>query len=405
MPHRVGDGRVSPVERWAWRAIALNAGLGLVHALVAAASGSLAVAAELAHNGADLVAAVAVLIGVKLATRTTPRFPYGLHKVENLVAAGVAGLVFLTAYEIVRRALAGGGAPAEVDAWMVAVVVLTTAAPLLFSHFELRVARAEGSPALVAQAREYRVHVATTGLVLVALVASWVDAPIDRAAAVVIAGVVVKTGWDLLSDAMRVLLDASLDRHTLADIERTIAGDVAVSEVTWVTGRNAGRFRFVEAGVALRVSGLEVAEAAMRRIEASVRAAVPHLDRIVLQVEPPATPYVRYAVPLTDRVGMVSEHFGQAPCFALVLVERADGAVHDQEIVDNPHRGVARGKGLRVAEWLVSLNVDVVVTREPLAGKGPGHVLGEAGIEVRTSDAATLAEVLGTPGPGGAAGW
>jgi hypothetical protein len=232
----------------------------------------------------------------------------------------------------------------------------------------------------VAQAREYRDHVATTGLVLVALVASWVEAPIDRAAAVVIAGVVVKTRWDLLSDAMRVLLDASLDRHTLADIERTIAGDVAVSEVTWVTGRNAGRFRFVEAGVALRVRGLEVAEAAVRPIEASVRAAVPNVDRIVLQVEPPATPYVRYAVPLTDPLGTVSEHFGQAPCFALVLVERADAAVLDQEIVDNPHRGVVRGKGLPVAEWLVSLNTDVVVTREPLA------------------------EVLGTPGQCGVAG-
>ena len=39
---QVGAGRVSPIERWAWRAIVLNTGLGLVHACP---SGSLAVAA------------------------------------------------------------------------------------------------------------------------------------------------------------------------------------------------------------------------------------------------------------------------------------------------------------------------------------------------------------------------
>jgi divalent metal cation (Fe/Co/Zn/Cd) transporter len=42
---------------------------------------------------------------------------------------------------------------------------------------------------------------------------------------------VVKTGWDLLRDAMRVLLDASLDAGTLAAIRKTIHADPAMTEI------------------------------------------------------------------------------------------------------------------------------------------------------------------------------
>jgi len=55
------------VERWGWYSVALNVLLAGLHAVIATASGSLAVAAELIHNLIDLAAAVAVLAGLKLA--------------------------------------------------------------------------------------------------------------------------------------------------------------------------------------------------------------------------------------------------------------------------------------------------------------------------------------------------
>ena len=54
-------------------------------ASIAAASGSLAVAAEMVHNLVDLVASVTVLAGVKISEREGRAFAYGLHKVENVV--------------------------------------------------------------------------------------------------------------------------------------------------------------------------------------------------------------------------------------------------------------------------------------------------------------------------------
>ena len=382
------------LERWGWCSLALSVLLAAVHGAIAATSGSLAVTAELIHNLGDLLAAAAVLLGLRLASRRSRSFPYGLYKVENLVAAGLAGMIFVSAYEIARTALFAPGAPVQADGWMLAALVATTVLPLAFSRAELRAGRAANSPALIADAKEYRVHFLTTGLVFGALLSEWAGAPLDRIAALFIVVAVVKTGWDLLRDAMRVLLDVSLDGEALGRVRECIHGDPAVVDVPWITGRSAGRFRFVEAGVALRVAELGKAEAAVRRIEASVRASVPHVERVLLHVEAPASPNVRHALPLADPAGTLSEHFGGAPLFAIVTVRRADGGIEEQRVLPNPHQTAEKAKGIRVAEWLVEQKVDAVWVREDLHAKGPEYVLRDAGIDVRTTDRRTLGEAL-----------
>jgi cation diffusion facilitator family transporter len=310
------------------------------------------------------------------------------------VAAGLAVMVFVSAYEIAREALVASRTAVQTDAWMLLALVATVLIPLAFARAELRAGRAANSPALIADAREYQVHVFTTGLAFVALLSQWVGVPLDRIAALFIVVAVVKTGWDLLHDAMRVLLDASLDAETLSRVRECIHSDPAVSEVPWVMGRNAGRFRFVEAGVALRVAAVSQAEAAVRRIEASVRASVPHVERALIHVESPHSRHVRYAVPLDDPEGTISAHFGAAQSFAIVTVRRADGGIEERRIVPNPHPTAEKARGIRVAEWLVGQKVDVVLMREDVRGKGPGYVLRDAGVDMRITDRARLDEAL-----------
>ena len=382
------------LERWAWYSVALSAVLAALHAVIAGASGSLAVTAELIHNIVDLAAAVAVLAGIKLATRKSKEFPYGLYKLENLAALGLAAMIFVSAYEIARDALLAPATVVRAEGWMLVALAATGALPLVFGHFELRAGRSANSPALIADAKEYRVHVFTTGLAFAALASQWTGIALDRGAALVIVVVVAWTGWGLLRDAMRVLLDASLDAAALLQIRAVIGADPAVTEIKWLTGRNAGRFRFVEAGVALRVAGLEKVETAVRRIEAGVRAAVPHLERVLVHAESAASPHVRYAVPLDDPAGTLSRHFGEAPFFALVTLRRANGGIEEQRVVANPHQTLKKAKGIRVAEWLVAQKIDAVILKEDVRGKGPEYVFRDAGVELRRTDAKRLAEAL-----------
>ncbi len=386
--------KVMNIERWGWYSIGVNVVLAAINLIIAAASGSLAVEAEMVHNIVDLLAAIGVLIGLKLSTRKSKVFPYGLYKLENVIAVVLAGMVFFTAYEIAHDAIFAPTRLATVDPWMLGGVVLATVIPLVFSHFELRAGRAANSPALIADAKEYRTHVFTTGTVFAALLAQWFDFPLDRVAALVIVVAIGKTGWDLLSDGMRVLLDASLDPDTILRIREIITAEPVVAELKWVTGRNAGRFRFVEAEVTLRIRDLEKAEATTRHIETQIRQAVPYVERVLIHAEPMERTYLRYAVPLADPDGTISEHLGEAPYFALVTVRLADGAIEEQQVVANPHKDLERAKGIRVAEWLVDQKVDVVLLKEKLRGKGPVYVFGDAGIEMQETEAVTLSDAL-----------
>jgi len=382
------------IERWGWYSIAVNVILAAINLVIAAASGSLAVEAEMVHNLVDLLTAVGVLIGLKLSTRKSKTFPYGLYKLENVVTVVLAVMIFFTAYEIAQDAIFTPTRQATVDPWMLAGVIVATVIPLVFSHFELRAAQEANSPSLIAEAKEYRVHVFTSGLVFAALLAQWFDFPLDRVAALVIVVAIGKTGWDLLSDGMRVLLDASLDTDTILQIREIIAAEPTVAELKWVTGRNAGRFRFVEAEVTLRVRDLGKAETATRRIEAQIRQAVPYVERVLLHAEPVERTHLCYAVPLADPSGAISDHFGEAPYFALVTVHLAEGAVEEQQIIANPYKDVEKAKGIRVAEWLVVQKVDVVLLKESLRGRGPVYVFGDAGVEMQETAAATLMEAL-----------
>lgn len=386
--------RAVNVERWGWYSIGINVVLVAINLVIALSSGSLAVEAEMVHNLVDLLTAIGVLIGLKLSTRKSKAFPYGLYKLENVVTVVLAGMIFFTAYEIARDAIFAPARQATVDPWMLGGVVIATVIPLVFSHFELRVGQAANSPALIADAKEYRTHVFTTGTVFAALLAQWFDFPLDRVAALVIVVAIGKTGWDLLSDGMRVLLDASLDADTILRIREIITAEPTVAELKWVTGRNAGRFRFVEAEITLRVRDLEKAETTTRHIETQILQAVPHVERVLIHAEPMERTHLRYAVPLADPDGTISEHLGEAPYFALVTVRLADGAIEEQQIVANPHKHLERAKGIQVAEWLVDQKADVVLMKESLRGKGPIYVFGDAGVEMQETEATALSEAL-----------
>ena len=388
--------------RVAWASIAINIFLSLLNLAIAAASGSLAVAAEMVHNLVDLVASVAVLAGVKISERESRTFPYGLYKVENVVAVGVAILIFFTGYEIAKEAIFAEPGATTVNGWMLAGVALSAVIPLAFSVYEMRVGRELNSPSLMADAQEYRAHVFSSGVVFLALVGQMIGYPVDRYAALVIVVLIAKTGWELLADGMRVLLDASLDAETLDQVRAIIEAEPTVTEVRWVVGRNAGRYRFLEADLALRVDDLEKAHAVSQRLEKAIREQVPHVERVLIHYEPQVRTHLRYAVPMADAGSTVSEHFGESPYFALVTVRLAGAqargelgrAVERQEMLANPHQAVEKAKGIRVAEWLVGLKADVVLLREDVHGKGPAYVFADAGIETRLTQAATLVEAI-----------
>jgi cation diffusion facilitator family transporter len=380
--------------RVGWYSLVVNTALFALNLTMAAFSGSLALTAETAHNMLDLIASVSVLAGLTLSQRKSRAFPYGLYKVENVVAVFIALTTFFTGYEIAKEALLAPSHAPDVRPVMLAGVLVAAAIPLAFSQYELRVGRAFNSPSLIADATEFRAHLLSSGIVFAALAGQLLGFPLDRLAALVIVVWIAYAGWGLLVDGMRVLLDASVDMETLNTVRALITAQPEVANVKSLTGRDSGRYRFIEVEVTLRVSDLARAHQIATAFEKTILAEVPRVERVLIHTEPAARDHVRVAVPLATRNGAVAAEFGSAPFFALFDLRVADGGVEHQEIAPNPAASESKGRGLKVAEWLIAQRADVALARETLEGKGPGYALLAAGVEIAYADATTLDAAL-----------
>ncbi|MFP4429413.1 MAG: NifB/NifX family molybdenum-iron cluster-binding protein, partial [Desulfovermiculus sp.] len=119
-----------------------------------------------------------------------------------------------------------------------------------------------------------------------------------------------------------------------------------------------------------------------------------HVHSVVVHFQPQPAYRLRTAIPMQDMAGTISHHFGEAPYFALVDIQRQDRSIEQQNIVSNPYQNIERGKGIKVAEWLVEQKTDQVWVREDIKNKGPGYVFANAGIDVQQVNHETLIDVL-----------
>lgn len=78
----------------------------------------------------------------------------------------------------------------------------------------------------------------------------------------------------------------------------------------------------------------------------------------------------------------------------LCKVRNADNVVEERHIAENPHRELEKGKGIKVAEWLVSRQIDEIRLREMVRHKGPAYVFADAGLSVVQTGALRLDRVM-----------
>jgi len=357
-------------------------------------TGSLALRADAIHSGVDVLGSLALIIGLLISNRKSKNFPYGLYKVENVVAVIISLLLFLAAYEIISEAFSRSEAVVEYPWWVLLVVGLVVLAPFLFSRYEASVGKRWHSPSLVADAGHFKADVLSSLVVFFGLVGQRLGFPLDRVAAAIVALFIGYAAWGLLATSMRVLLDASIGRDMLDQIRSLVEAEPAVAVVKSIAGRNSGRYVFVEVDVTLRLPDLKRAHQISERIEGSIKSAVPNVDTVLVHYAPQDKTWFRYAVALAARSGEVSEHFGESPYFAIVDIDAATRLVRRQEMVANPYAGLEKGKGIKVAQLLLTYKPDFVVCRDSLSGKGPGYAFAEAGTQAVQTEARCLDDFL-----------
>lgn len=370
-------------EKTAWLSIVVNLLLVAIKTAVALISGSLAVTADAVHSLSDVISSAIILIGIKISERHAPGFPYGLYKVENLVALGTSFLIFFAGFEIIKTVLSGSSNPFPSHIPLaVGGISITILITWLFSRYELQVGTATGSPSLIADARHVRVDMLSSMLILMALVGSGVGLAIDKYAAVIVVVFIARSAFTILVDSIRVLLDASLDYKSMDRIREIVLADPRVAEIKDIWARNAGRYKFIELDLVLRVRELEKGHRLSEEIENRVKMEISQVDRVLIHFQARELGVNTIGIPLTEDRLTISEHFGEAPFFRLLKLQRAGGDVIEEQIFDNPFLDEKKAKGIKVAQWLLEKGIDVLISTHDQSGKGPGFVLGNGGAEI-----------------------
>lgn len=369
-------------ERVAWLSILFNLVLVGIKASLALLSGSIAVRADALHSLTDVLSSVFILIGIKISKRSSRAFPYGLYKVENLVALATSMLIVFAGYEILKEVLSGQlSLPTNIPVTITGIVA-TIILAWLFSRYELKIGLQTNSPSLVADSRHILTDVLSSLVILAALAGSAIGFALDRYAAVIVVLFIGRSALAIFLDSVRVLLDASLDYTTLNKIRQLVLADSRVLAINELWARNAGRFKFVELDITLRVKELQKGHLISEELENRIKHEISQVDRVLIHYQPQTPKHLTYAIPIAGDKQTISVHFGEAPFFRLCSLNSSGGDVVKEHVLTNPYLREDKAKGIKVAKWLLENGIDILLTLQDQSGKGPGFVLGNAGAEI-----------------------
>jgi len=363
-------------------------------------SGSIALIADAIHSLTDVISSIGVFIGLKISSRKpTKEFPYGFYKAENIVSLFLALAIFYAGYEIILTSVEKFGTVILTNVpFAIAAALTSLIVTLLLSRYKLKVGRELNSPSLIADGKHTQADTYASTAVLLGLMGYYFGfSSLDSIAGVLVSVFIFRAGYEILKDAIKVLLDASIGYEGLSRI-REIASEIyGVRKINTLKARSSGKFMFVELEIETNLKDLERAHQLSNRIEEQVKSEIKNVDRVIVHMEPEEKEFVRYAVPCTENNGMrskVSGHFGEAEYFCLFNIRTADNELTDMQFLKNPYRTLEKRKGLKAAELLVTKKIDKLITKESIAQKSAFYVFEDAYVEFAETDADTIGEIV-----------
>jgi cation diffusion facilitator family transporter len=365
--------------------IGLNLSLAAGKGVAGVLSSSTALIGDAIHSGTDVLASIAAFVGLWVAGREHPSFPYGLYKAETVATLVTSVAVIVAAYEIGRQALFGAERLPNV-AIALPVAALSLVVALFFGIYQLREGKRLNSPALQADARDYLADALSTGIVLAGLLATKFGYPVDRWAAAVVSLFVFRAGAALLITALKDLLDASMDRETERKIIKMVEQHPRITRVKQCLSRTAGGRFIVDMDVVMHTPSHRIADHVADRLEALIQQKFPLVVMARIRPHYSSDSIIRRLTPVTRPEGEPSFHFVRSPWFLVETIDTKQGKVLKREFVENLYSDREKKKGLLVGNWLLSLKPDEVIV--PDGHNGTAVVLlREAGVKIRSAAA------------------
>ena len=271
--------------------LGLNFLLGSVKLAAGLWGRSSAMVADAAHSYSDCASTVAVIAGLKMASKSADAdHPYGHEKYELIFANILSILLGLTAVKIGYDALmviARGSYQVPGLAPLLAAVFSVAVKEVMY-RLTLRKAKKIGSVAMEADAWHHRSDALSSVGAFVGILGARLGLPVlDPVTGLLVAILVLKVAIDLYRKSVSGLVDSSTDAETVARIQQLLADMDGIEEVNSLKTRVFGASAYADVTIkvdgALTVEeGHDIATLAHNKIEANL----PKIKHIMVHIEP-----------------------------------------------------------------------------------------------------------------------
>ncbi|PYO87088.1 MAG: cation-efflux pump [Gemmatimonadetes bacterium] len=267
-----------------------NIAVVIAKATIGIRAGSLAVLGDAVHSSVDAVYNVLGLVVVRVAAREPDEdHPYGHGKFETLGALAIVVFLSVTCFELVRSAighLLSGGRAVRVSDLGLVLLLATLLTNIVVAWYENRRGHQLSSELLIADAAHTRADVFITIGVLIGVLFSrrgfmWVDS----AVAIVIALLIVRVAYQILSRAVPVLVDErAIPAPAIRQTAQAVEGVKSAYGIR-SRGGNAG-VRYAEVTIAVDpAANVADAHAIADAVEARLKKDL-ELEEVTVHVEP-----------------------------------------------------------------------------------------------------------------------
>ncbi len=274
-------------ERWILGSLLLNLFLSILKLSFGIITHSLGLIAEAIHSFSDLIASIVSFISIKLSSKKSEDFPYGLYKVENIAAIVISFFLFFAAYEIFKEAFLKEEKIEIVNPeYAIIVMFIAMITTFFYSRYEKIAGEKLNSPTLIADAEHIWADFLSSIIVIIGLVSVYFGFNLDRYAAAIVSIFIIKSGFDIFKESIKVLLDFSLDKEDIEKIKNIILKHPAIVDIKVIKGRSAGSYKFLEIELLLHNMSLREAHRIVDEIADEIKSNIDNIDSVVIHYEP-----------------------------------------------------------------------------------------------------------------------
>ena len=278
-----------------WAAVYANLSLALFKAFIGYLSGSKAILGDALFSFKDFIAALVVVIGIKVSGKPADeQHPYGHGKVEYIALFLISvGLIVATVFLFVNsvqgiwHAYYGNDrAPKLIAFW---AALISVVANYKLAQYLLCVGDRLQSPSMLANARHNHSDAISSIMVAIAVLGAHFFGLVflDSLVALIEAVCLMAMSIDMLKDSLKGLFDSALPSKTLEQIESIARVVPGVRKVSKVVARHLGQGLSVDMTIKIdHVLSHQEGYLIVQHVKESIRAALGHHTTVNVVFEP-----------------------------------------------------------------------------------------------------------------------